>query len=79
MPRCGLPKDILFDMQMAGVLPASAGVIAGKLEGTLLVECTREMAQWCRRRADQEQEPQRARGLRAAADTIERTLKAAGR
>lgn len=79
MARCGLPKDIVFDMQMAGVLPASAGIIAGKLEGTQPVECTREMAQWCRQRADQDQDPERARLLRAAADTIERALKAEGR
>lgn len=79
MPRCGLPKHILFDMQMASVLPASAGIIAGKLEGTQLVECTREMAQWCRQRADQEQDSERASTLRAAAETIERALKAEGR
>ena len=79
MPRYGLPKDILFDMQMARVLPASAAIIAGKLEGTQLVECTREMAQLCRQRADQEQDSERARTLRAAAETIERALKAEGR
>ena len=76
MVQCALPKEILWDMQMAGVLPFGV-IISGRLDNsTQLVECTPEMAAWCRTEAQRHKDdPEKARALLAAAEAIE----AAGR
>jgi hypothetical protein len=76
MVQCALPKEILWDMQMAGVLPFGV-MVSGRLDNsTQLVECTPEMAAWCRTEAQRNKDDsERARALLAAAETIE----AAGR
>lgn len=60
-------------MQMAGVLPFAV-VVAGRLDAsTQLVECTPEMAAWCRQEARRQPgDPERVQALLAAAETIER-------
>jgi len=71
VPRIALPKDILWNMQVAGVLPYDV-VVAGSREATQLVECTPRMAEWCRREARFHQA--KAKALIAAADAIERAI-----
>jgi hypothetical protein len=72
VPRIALPKAILWDMQVAGVLPSA--VIAGSSrEATQLVECTPEMAAWCRREARIHHAT--AGNLIASADVIERAIR----
>ena len=71
MPRIAVPKDILWSMQVAGVLPSDV-IVAGSREATQLVECTREMAAWCRREARIHQA--KAEALIAVAEVIERGI-----
>src|SRR5215467_3934813 len=71
VPRIALPKDILWSMQVAGVLPSDV-IVAGSREATQLVECTREMAAWCRREARIHQA--KAVALIALAETIEQGI-----
>ena len=71
MPRIALPKNILWDMQVAGVLPSDV-VVAGSHGVTQVVECTPKMAAWCRREARFLQA--KAEALIAAADAIERAI-----
>jgi len=58
-------------MQVAGVLPFGV-VIAGSPDVTQLVECTPEMAAWCREEAHRQQA--KAAALMAIAEAIERGL-----
>jgi hypothetical protein len=79
MARCTLPKDILWDMQIAGVLPFNV-VIAGRLDKIQVVECTAEMAAWCRQESSrQEGDPEKTAVLTDAAEAIERALGTASR
>jgi hypothetical protein len=77
MAQCGLPKEILWDMQGAGVLPFHV-VVTGRLDNsTQLVECTPEMAAWCRQEARRPGgDPEMARALLAAAETIDSACRA---
>ncbi len=75
MAKCALPKEVLWDMQGAGVLPLEVHV-SGNLDGTQVVEGTREMAAWCRAQAAQEPDAAKAALLRATAESIDRALKA---
>ena len=72
MPQCSLPKELLWDMHMAGVLPFHV-IVAGRLDNsTQLVECTPEMAVWCRQEAHRQQEDsEKAQALLAAAKIID--------
>jgi hypothetical protein len=58
-------------MQVAGVLPSDV-VVAGSRKPTQLVECTSEMAAWCRAEAHLHQA--KATALIAAAEAIEREI-----
>jgi hypothetical protein len=71
VPRIALPKDILWNMQVAGVLPYDV-VVAGSGEVTQVVECTAEMAAWCRREARFHQA--KAEAFVATANAIERAI-----
>jgi len=71
VPRIALPKDILWNMQVAGVLPSDV-VVAGSRKATQLVECTPEMAAWCRREARIHQA--KAAALITIAETIEQGI-----
>lgn len=79
MAQCALPKEILWDMQMAAVLPFGV-VVAGRLDNsTQQVGCTPEMAVWCCQEARRhEGDPEKARALLAAAETIERACRMGG-
>jgi hypothetical protein len=72
MLQCSLPKEILWDMQMAGALPFHV-IVAGRLDNsTQLVECTPEMALWCRQEANRQRaNPEKAQALLAAAKIID--------
>jgi hypothetical protein len=74
MAQRALPKDILWDMQAAGVLPFDI-IIAGRLDNAdQVVDCTAEMATWCRQEAQRREDADRSR-LLAIADAIERDLR----
>lgn len=79
MVQCSLPKEILWDMQRTGVLPFGV-VVAGRLDNSMqLVECTSEMAAWCRQEARRQQgDPEKAQALLAAAETIDRACQMGG-
>lgn len=75
MPRCSLPKEILWEMQAANVLQFHE-IVAGNLAGNQSVEVTAEMAAWCRTDIDRQQNDQaKAKALRATAEAIEAALK----
>jgi hypothetical protein len=74
MGQLALPKDILHDMQAAGIL-AFDTIIAGRLDNVDQgVDCTAEMAAWCRLEAQRREGADRSR-LLAIADMIERDLR----
>jgi hypothetical protein len=79
MAQCFLPKEILWDMQRAGVLPFSV-VVTGRLDNsTQLVECTPETAAWCRQEARlQPSDSEKAYALLAMAETIDRACQKGG-
>lgn len=72
MAQCALSKEILWDMQMAGVLPFHV-VVAGRLDNvTQLVECTPEMAGWCRQEVHRQRgDLEKAQALLAVAMIID--------
>ena len=79
MRQCLLPKDVLFDMEMEGVLPFGQTVQnvprLQKLENEAqMVKCTREMAEWCRQKARSENDQAQAKRLLNAGATIDKAL-----
>jgi hypothetical protein len=74
MAQRALPKDVLWDMQAAGILTFDT-IIAGRLDnGDQVVERTAEMAVGCRQEAQRKGGADRSR-LLAIADSIEPELR----
>jgi hypothetical protein len=74
MGQRALPKDILWDIQAAGVLSFDTTVAGRLVNADQVVDCTAEMAAWCRKEAQRKEGADPSR-LLAIADMIQRDLR----
>lgn len=75
MGKCWIPNEVFFDMDMAGLFPGPTPSLT-QPGGQRLVECTPQMADWCRSQAVQAQasDPARADLFLKVASLIDKAL-----